>query len=401
MACLVAPSVVDEAKGLAARGCVVEAAASLLASSGCDGGATDASGLLSALLARCRAEPYACLGLAKPTDDASVKAAYRERALAYHPDKNGYDSTALFQSLGVAFERLRTATSRGDWEAEAREAKRAAREARQAAREAARGGLPGGDTGAPQNTKEHHAAAKEWNDMVAKTIDGFVSADAGARRHAENADRADRHRRASHAAAAKRREAADLAAAKKNRDGHRAWLRSQRLAREQSLNAAADKYRELSGGRTAPRPPAPAPTTTATATKHGAGPHPDQDQHHRGGARPSPRPDDVLPQEACRSRPVVEVFEVAFDEGALGLTLEMRLAPDGDEQTVVKACVPDPATGGPGAAERLGVQVGDVFVGVNAADARGYTFKKATTMIGSADWPRVLKFQRKRKTRAA
>ena len=59
------------------------------------------------------------------------------------------------------------------------------------------------------------------------------------------------------------------------------------------------------------------------------------------------------------------------------------------------ACVDD--GGGPGAAERLGVRPGDVLVAVNDADARGYSFKKATAMIGGAPWPRVLKFQRRRK----
>ena len=360
MACLVAPSAVDEAKGLAARGCVVEAAASLLASSGCDSGATDASGLLSALLARCRAEPYACLGLAKPTDDASVKAAYRERALAYHPDKNDYDSTALFQSLGEANDKLKTATARRDWEAERREAKR-------------------GDAAAPAkepSPPKPNDEKTQWKAMVASTIDGFVAEDAGRRRAVENADRAERHRRASNAAATKRRVDADLAAQKKNRDSHRAWLRGQREAREKSFSQAADKYRALGGGR----PPAKA------SPRDGAKVSP------RDGAKPSPRDDAADPR---RPRPLVELVVAAFPRAPLGLTLERQVAPDGDEQTVVLACVDD--GGGPGAAERLGVRPGDVLVAVNDADARGYSFKKATAMIGGAPWPRVLKFQRRRK----
>ncbi|KAH8048340.1 tRNA-Phe hydroxylase [Aureococcus anophagefferens] len=362
MACLVAPSAVDEAKGLAARGCVVEAAASLLASSGCDGGATDASGLLSTLLARCRAEPYACLGLAKPTDDASVKAAYRERALAYHPDKNDYDSTALFQSLGEANDKLKTATARKDWEAERREAREAKR----------------GDAAAPAKEPSPPKPDDEktqWKAMVASTIDGFVAEDAGRRRAVENADRAERHRRASNAAATKRRVDADLAAQKKNRDSHRAWLRGQREAREKSFSLAADKYRALGGGR----PPAKAsPRDDAKASpRDGAKASPATTPRTRGGRGLS---------SSSSSRPL---------RAPLGLTLERQVAPDGDEQTVVLACVDD--GGGPGAAERLGVRPGDVLVAVNDADTRGYSFKKATAMIGGAPWPRVLKFQRRRK----
>ncbi|KAH8098669.1 tRNA-Phe hydroxylase [Aureococcus anophagefferens] len=293
MACLVAPSVVDEAKGLAARGCVVEAAASLLASSGCDGGATDASGLLSALLARCRAEPYACLGLAKPTDDASVKAAYRERALAYHPDKNDYDSTALFQSLGEANDKLKTATARKDWEAERREAREAKR----------------GDAAAPAKEPSPPKPDDEktqWKAMVASTIDGF----------------------------------------KKNRDSHRAWLRGQREAREKSFSLAADKYRALGGGR----PPAK------------ASPRDDAKASPRDGAKASPRDDAADPRRAALRR--------APSSSPASTTAAGR-APRSDS----------------GAA-------GDVLVAVN--DARGYS-KKATAMIGGAPWPRVLRFQRRRK----
>ena len=54
----------------------------------------------TALLKRLDADPYACLGLSKTTDDAAVKKAYKKRALRFHPDKNSWDSTELFQALG-------------------------------------------------------------------------------------------------------------------------------------------------------------------------------------------------------------------------------------------------------------------------------------------------------------
>ena len=71
------------------------------------------------LLKQLDEDPYACLGLAKATaDDAAVKRAYKKRALRYHPDKNAWDSTELFQALGWAFERLETAEKRRAFAAE-------------------------------------------------------------------------------------------------------------------------------------------------------------------------------------------------------------------------------------------------------------------------------------------
>ena len=71
------------------------------------------------LLKQLDEDPYACLGLSKTTDDAAVKKAYKKRALRYHPDKNAWDSTELFQALGWAFERLETAEKRRAFAAEA------------------------------------------------------------------------------------------------------------------------------------------------------------------------------------------------------------------------------------------------------------------------------------------
>ena len=72
------------------------------------------------LLKQLDEDPYACLGLAKAkADDAAVKRAYKKRALRYHPDKNAWDSTELFQALGWAFERLETAEKRRAFAAEA------------------------------------------------------------------------------------------------------------------------------------------------------------------------------------------------------------------------------------------------------------------------------------------
>jgi curved DNA-binding protein CbpA len=70
------------------------------------------------LLKQLDADPYACLGLSKTTDDAAVKKAYKKRALRFHPDKNKWDSTELFQALGWAFERLETSERRRAFAAE-------------------------------------------------------------------------------------------------------------------------------------------------------------------------------------------------------------------------------------------------------------------------------------------
>ena len=73
----------------------------------------------TALLKQLDADPYACLCLSKATaDDAAVKKAYKKRALRYHPDKNKWDSTELFQALGWAFERLETSERRRAFAAE-------------------------------------------------------------------------------------------------------------------------------------------------------------------------------------------------------------------------------------------------------------------------------------------
>ena len=70
------------------------------------------------LLKQLDADPYACLGLSKTADDAAVKKAYKKRALRFHPDKNSWDSTELFQALGWAFERLETSERRRAFAAE-------------------------------------------------------------------------------------------------------------------------------------------------------------------------------------------------------------------------------------------------------------------------------------------
>lgn len=237
--CLVPPRAVSEAKRAAASGNVTSAIADLLrcasvSVAGAD--ACDAAPLVASLLDRLRKDPYACLGLPRPAEDAAVKAAYRSLSLSFHPDKcGGFDSTALFQAVAIAHERLKTPTARKEWDEEVREAKREAKAAAKA-REA-----PGAKVEDIERSEAAKKRAEEekWNKMVASKITSFVSADRGKARAVENADRAERNRRASNVAAMKRRADADHAATKKTRDSHRAWLKSERLKREQSLERAA------------------------------------------------------------------------------------------------------------------------------------------------------------------
>ena len=111
------------------------------------------------LLKQLDEDPYACLGLAKAkADDAAVKRAYKKRALRYHPDKNAWDSTELFQALGWAFERLETAEKRRAFAAEA-----AAPSASHAA--------PTEDDDREAREKRAKAAKRAWQKAVGETLE--------------------------------------------------------------------------------------------------------------------------------------------------------------------------------------------------------------------------------------
>lgn len=59
---------------------------------------------------------YAILGVSPSATLAVIREAYKKCALKYHPDKNNEDTTAVFQRLGRAWETLKDATTRAEYD---------------------------------------------------------------------------------------------------------------------------------------------------------------------------------------------------------------------------------------------------------------------------------------------
>ena len=60
-------------------------------------------------------DPYKALGVSRDASDADIKKAYRERAMATHPDKN-LDLHDEFTEVGNAYEILKDAAKRQEYD---------------------------------------------------------------------------------------------------------------------------------------------------------------------------------------------------------------------------------------------------------------------------------------------
>ncbi len=171
------------------------------------------------LLKQLDADPYACLGLS-PTkaDDAAVKRAYKRRALRYHPDKNAWDSTELFQALGWAFERLETSEKRRAFAAEA-------------AAPSASNAAPTEDDDRQAREKRAKASKRAWQKAVGETLEMNNRKD---RRSAETLELKGKARqRRLQSVDEERRRKADQASLRRTSDfaAHRRVLRERRARR--------------------------------------------------------------------------------------------------------------------------------------------------------------------------
>jgi molecular chaperone DnaJ len=176
----------------------------------------------TSLLKQLDADPYACLGLAKATaDDAAVKRAYKKRALRYHPDKNAWDSTELFQALGWAFERLETLERRRAF---------AAVEAKPVANAA-----PTEDDDRQAKERRAKASKRAWQKAVGETLEMNNRKD---RRSAETLEiKGKARQRRLQSVDEERRRRADQASLRRTSDfaAHRRVLRERRARRGEAV----------------------------------------------------------------------------------------------------------------------------------------------------------------------
>jgi len=224
------------------------------------------------LLKQLDEDPYACLGLSQAkADDAAVKRAYKKRALRYHPDKNAWDSTELFQALGWAFERLETAEKRRAFAAEA------APSASHAA--------PTEDDDRQAREKRAKASKRAWQKAVGETLEMNNRKD---RRSAETLEiKGKARQKRLQSVDEERRRKADQASLRRTSDfaAHRRVLRERRARRGEFVEEERTSFFE----------------------------------------RPTVRTEDRDPTRiAC-----------TFNEGPMGLELAARTASDGDEACVV------------------------------------------------------------------
>ena len=223
------------------------------------------------LLKQLDEDPYACLGLSKTTDDAAVKKAYKKRALRYHPDKNAWDSTELFQALGWAFERLETSEKRRAFAAEA-----AAPSASTA---------PSEDDDRQAREKRAKASKRAWQKAVGETLEMNNRKD---RRSAETLEiKGKARQRRLQSVDEERRRKADQASLRRTSDfaAHRRVLRERRARRGEFVEEERTSFFE----------------------------------------KPTVRTEKSDPTRiAC-----------TFDQGPMGLELAAKTASDGDEACVV------------------------------------------------------------------
>ena len=176
----------------------------------------------TSLLKQLDEDPYACLGLAKATaDDAAVKRAYKKRALRYHPDKNAWDSTELFQALGWAFERLETAVKRRAFAAEKAPA--------------ASNAAPTEDDDREARQRRANASKRAWQKAVGETLEMNTRSD---RRSAESLELKGKARqRRLQSVDEERRRKADQASLRRTSDfaAHRRVLRERRARRGEAV----------------------------------------------------------------------------------------------------------------------------------------------------------------------
>jgi curved DNA-binding protein CbpA len=66
-------------------------------------------------------DAYAVLGVDPASDDASIAAAYRRLARRYHPDIAGEGATVRMMKINAAWDRLRDASRRAEYDEELRE----------------------------------------------------------------------------------------------------------------------------------------------------------------------------------------------------------------------------------------------------------------------------------------
>ena len=224
------------------------------------------------LLKRLDADPYACLGLS-PTkaDDAAVKRAYKKRALIYHPDKNAWDSTEVFQALGWAFERLETAEKRRAF---------AAVDAKPVANAA-----PTAEDDREARQRRAKASKRAWQKAVGETLEMNNRKD---RRSAETLEiKGKARQRRLQSVDEERRRRADQASLRRTSDfaAHRRVLRERRARRGEFVEEERTSFFE----------------------------------------KPVKREETSDPTRiAC-----------TFDQGPMGLELAARTASDGDEACVV------------------------------------------------------------------